>query len=318
MEKVKIGFDLGGTNMGAALVSQEGKILYEKEEETLPNKPLEDIINRIKSLIKDCIDNAKTNNYEVEFIGMGCPGLIDTKNGIIKFSPNIPSFKDFKMSEVISNEFNLPVKIDNDVRVAAVGEFLFGAGKGYKNIICITIGTGIGGGIILDGKIQRGPTESIGEIGHMTLKEDGPLCGCGNYGCLEALSSSKAIIREIDIALNNNKSKILKSLFEIGEKKGSYMLVKAIEKGDRVSLDILNNVGKWLGIGLSNLINILNPEIIIIGGGVSLSGDYLLNPVKIEINKRALKIPASFVKLELAKLGEYAGIIGASQLDFFE
>lgn len=318
MKKVKIGFDLGGTNMGSALVSKEGKILYENESETLANNTADDIAKRIKLLIKDSIDNANKNNYEVEFIGMGCPGLLDTQKGIIKFSPNIPSFKEFHISEIISNEFNLPVKIDNDVRVAAIGEFLFGAGKGYKNIICMTVGTGIGGGIILNGKIQRGPSESMGEVGHMTLKEDGPLCGCGNYGCLESLSSSTAMIKEIDNALKNNKSEILKNLVESGEKKGSYMLIKAIEKGDKVSLDIFNNAGKWLGIGLANLINILNPEIIIMGGGVSLSGEYLFKPVREEISKRALKIPASLVKIELAQLGEYAGIIGSSQLDLFQ
>jgi glucokinase len=318
MEKVKIGFDLGGTNMGSALVSKEGKILYENEAETLANKPADDIVNRIKLLIKDSIDNANKNNYEVEFVGMGCPGLLDTQKGIIKFSPNIPSFKNFHISEIISNEFNIPVKIDNDVRVAAIGEFLFGAGKGYKNIICITVGTGIGGAFILNGEIQRGPSESMGEVGHMTLKEDGPLCGCGNYGCLEALSSSTSMIKEIDNALKDNKSEILKNLVESGEKKGSYMLIKAIEKGDKISLDIFNNAGKWLGIGLSNLINIFNPELIIIGGGVSLSGEYLFKPVREEISKRALKIPSSLVKIELAQLGEYAGIIGSSQLDLFQ
>ncbi|GIW22270.1 MAG: hypothetical protein KatS3mg068_1277 [Candidatus Sericytochromatia bacterium] len=230
MQKVKIGFDLGGTNMGCALVSQEGNILYENETETLANESANNILNRIKFLINNSLDNAKKNNYQVEFIGIGCPGLLDTKKGIIKFSPNIPNFKDFYISKLIEDEFNIKVKIDNDVRVAAIGEFLFGAGKGYSNIICITIGTGIGGGIILNSKLQRGPTESIGEIGHMTLKEDGPLCGCGNYGCLESLASSTAIIREIDNAIKENKSEILKSLVEKGEKKGSHMLVKAIEK----------------------------------------------------------------------------------------
>lgn len=314
MNQAKIGFDLGGTNMGASIVALDGKILYSNECPTLANESAENVINRIKNLISNCFAKAKTENLEILSIGIGCPGIIDTDNGIVKYSPNLTNWSNVEISKILNQEFNVPVYVDNDVRVAALGEYFFGAGRGYKNILCITIGTGIGGGIILDGKIMRGSSQSMGEIGHITLKKDGPLCGCGNYGCLEALASSIAIIREAKAVIENNGSEIMKNLFNNTGELNAKLVTDAYHQGDKEAIRIVNEVAEWVGIGLSSVINLINPEVIIIGGGVALAGDILFNPIKKEIEKRALKIPRELVKIVPAQLGNDAGMIGSSTL----
>lgn len=314
MRNVRIGFDLGGTNMGSALVGLDGELIYQNDCATLAHEPSENVIARMKNLIKDCFEKAREKNLNILSIGMGSPGVIDTEKGIIINSPNIPDWNNIEIVDVMNKEFNVPCAIDNDVRVAAMGEYQFGAGKGYKNILCIAIGTGIGGGIILDGKLMRGPTFSMGEIGHLTLKKDGPKCGCGNYGCMEALGSSTAIIREAKKAIDNNESDILKTLMEESKELSTYIVAQAAEKGDKKALEIITQAAEWVGIGLAGVVNLINPEIIIIGGGVSLAGDIIFNPIINEIKKRSLKIPGQFVKVVPASLGDFAGMVGASAL----
>lgn len=314
MQDVRIGFDLGGTNMGASLVSLEGKVLYQNDCPTLAHEKSENVISRIKNLIHDCFNKAKDMDLNVLSIGMGSPGVIDTINGVIRTCPNIPDWNNIEIVKILTDEFKVPSAIDNDVRVTAMGEYLFGAGKGYKNILCIAIGTGIGGGLILDGKLMRGPTFSMGEIGHITLQKDGSLCGCGNYGCMEALGSSLAIIREAKKSLEKGETPILKAMLDEGKELNVYQICKASEKGDSRCSEIMKEAGEWIGIGLSGVVNLINPEIIIIGGGVSLAGDIIFNPIRQEIKKRALKIPADFVKVVPALLGDSAGMVGASAL----
>lgn len=314
MQNIKIGFDLGGTSMGSALVSLDGEILYQNDCPTLAQESSENVIGRIKSLIHDCFNKAKDMNLNILSIGMGSPGVIDTVNGVIKNSPNIPDWNNIEIVNILTKEFGVPSAIDNDVRVTAMGEYYFGAGKGFKNILCIAIGTGIGGGIILEGKLMRGPTFSMGEIGHITLNKNGALCGCGNYGCMEALGSSTAIIREAKKAIDNGESEILKTMIENGNELNTYLICKSAEKGDKKSHQIVTEAGEWIGIGLSGVVNLINPEIIIIGGGVSLAGDIIFNPIREEIKKRSLKIPGEFVKVVPALLGDSAGMVGASAL----
>jgi glucokinase len=314
MEKVRIGFDLGGTNMGAALVSPTGEILYESDGPTHSHESPENIIGRMKGLIRNCLNEAKNLNLEVASIGIGCPGILDSNTGIIKFSPNLSHWNNVEIGRIMTEEFAVPVKIDNDVRVATLGEFNFGAGKGYQNIICITVGTGIGGGIILNGQLMRGPSQSMGEIGHMTLKKDGPLCGCGNHGCFESVASATAIIRKARNSIEDGKSPLMRKFTDEGEHISAYLVTKAAQQGDAEAVRIIRETAQWIGLGLANVINLLNPELVIIGGGVSLAGDILFKTIREEIAKRALKIPGSFVKVVPAMLGDSAGMIGASTL----
>lgn len=314
MQDVKIGFDLGGTNMGAAIVSLDGDVIYQNDCQTLAHEPAENVIGRMKNLIHNCFNKAKEKGLNVLSIGMGSPGVIDVEQGIIKNSPNIPAWNNIEIVKILTDEFGVPSAIDNDVRVAAMGEYKFGAGKDYKNILCIAIGTGIGGGIILNGQLMRGPTFSMGEIGHITLQKDGPVCGCGNHGCMEALGSSLAMIREAKKLIENNEAPILKEMVDKGKDLSVYLICQAAEKGDKKAEQVVREAAEWVGIGLSGVVNLINPEIIIIGGGVSLAGDIIFNPIREEIKKRSLKIPGEFVKVVPAKLGDSAGMVGASAL----
>jgi len=314
MKIARIGFDLGGTYMKAAIISTEGEMLYNTEAKTLGYEAKENVITRIEDTMADCMNKAKELGYEVKSIGIGCPGQIDSDKGLVRHSPNLKDWNDVPIGEIISKNFGVPVAIDNDVRTAARGEHKFGAGRGYKDILCVTIGTGIGGGIILNNEIMRGSTQTMGELGHITLKEDGPLCGCGNYGCLEALASGTAIVRDANELMERKPSTKLKKCVDEGQDLNVLLIATLANEGDEDCLNIMTQAGKWIGIGLAGIINIINPEIIIIGGGVSLAGDLIFNPIKEEIVKRTLKIPRELVKIVPTELGYNSGIIGASTL----
>ena len=214
----------------------------------------------------------------------------------------------------MQDEFGLTTKLDNDVRCATLGEYNFGAGKGCKNIVCITVGTGIGSGIILNGQLIRGATMSAGEIGHMTLVDHGgEICGYGNTGCLEALASGPSIVKMAKEYLMGGKSSKFNEL-AANTVLTSQVVSEAAKMGDEVAKTIYNITGYWIGIALSSIVNLLNPEIIIIGGGVAQAGDLLFDPIRETINKRSLKIAANAVKIVPAELGESSGVIGASLL----
>ncbi len=316
-KKYKIGIDLGGTNVKIALVDVFGYIAYSNSVPTGAEMGYEYTISNIKQLVYTSLKETGNDLKDIESIGFGCPGQIDSEKGIVKLLPNIPGWIDVNLAEIMTNEFKLPTKIDNDVRVATLGEYTFGAGKGCKNLICITVGTGVGSGIIVDGKLVKGASMTAGEIGHMTLIDNGgPLCGCGNTGCLEALASGPAIVKMANEYLMSGKSTKFKELA------GSspitpHIVYQAALQGDKVALRIFKTVGYWLGIALANLTNILNPEKIIVGGGVGQAGNLLIEPIREVIDNRALSLPAKAVEIVPAELGESAGVIGASLLNSY-
>lgn len=317
-KKYRLGVDLGGTNIKIAVVDEKGHIAYSKSIPTNADRGFESTFENIKTLIQDTFKESAINKSDLSGIGFGCPGLIDSVNGIVRDLPNMPGWVNIQLAELIHREFGLKTRIDNDVRVATLGEYKFGAGVGVSNLICITIGTGIGSGIILDGKLIKGANLCAGEIGHMTLQEHaGPICGCGNTGCLEALGSASAIVKRGEELLSGGRPS------KIRELKGEGMLTpqiiaEAAQKGDPPAQRILYETGRWIGIGLANVVNLLNPELIIIGGGVAKAGEFLFEPIRETIKKRALKIPGDMVKVEPALLGESAGVIGASLLVSYE
>ncbi|MEW5822042.1 MAG: ROK family protein [Cyanobacteriota bacterium] len=310
--KYRIGVDLGGTNIKAGIVDDLGNILFSTSIPTDGDKGFEATYNNIVSIINTILDNSPIAKNEVRGIGFGCPGLIDSVNGVVRELPNLPGWVNIHLSEMITNKFNLYTKIDNDVRAAALGEYKFGAGQGYSNLICITIGTGIGSGIILDGKLIKGSNLCAGEIGHMTLQEHGgPICGCGNTGCLEALGSASSIVRRATELLSGGRPSKIREIMGDGPLTPS-VVAEAAQKGDAPAQRILFETGRWIGIGLANVVNLLNPEIIIIGGGVANAGEYIFNPIRETISKRSLKLPGNSVLVEPARLGESAGTIGSS------
>ncbi len=312
MTKNRIGIDVGGTNVKIALVDDKGSILYSNSVPTRAEMGYEYTVNNIKQAIRDLMSETKVTS--IEGIGFDFPGQIDYKNGIVRLAPNIPGWVNIPIAKIIEDEFKIPTRIDNDVHCAALGELNFGAGKGCENFICMTVGTGIGSGIVINGKLVRGASNAAGELGHIKLQmHEGPLCGCGDYGCLEAFASGPSIVAMAEEYILGGKSTKFRELASGGEIT-PFIVAEAAKQGDPVARRIFARIGEYIGFGLSSVVNLLNPEKIIIGGGVADAGDILLDPIKETIKKRAMVVAGSAVEIVPAKLGNTAGVIGASLL----
>lgn len=271
----RIGIDVGGTNVKIALVDDNGKIIYSNSVPTYAKMGYEYTVNNIKQAIKDLMKETNTTPSDIEGIGFDFPGQVDCKTGVVKLAPNIPGWVNVPIAQMIEDEFHIPTRIDNDVRCAALGELKFGAGRGCENFICITVGTGIGSGIVINGKVVRGATNAAGELGHIKLQMNGgPICGCGDTGCLEAFASGPAIVAMAQEYIKGGKSTKFREMAAVeGGEITPYMVAKAAEEGDPVAKRIFEIVGEYIGIGLTSVINLLNPERVIIGGGVAESGE---------------------------------------------
>lgn len=302
-----VGVDLGGTNIKAGIVNDEGKIISSLSIPTEGQQGWEKVISNIKKVIlKLMVEDG------IRAIGVGVPGPVDFENGIIREMPAIPGVKNVNISKQLSDEFKIPVFVDNDANNFALGEIVFGVAKGKKNVIGITLGTGIGGGIVIDGKLYRGAKNYAGEIGHMVIVPNGVQCNCGKFGCWEAYASATAIIKQaLSYKKRNIETKLKDYQDERIEAKTIFDLAK---EGDRFCESIVNNVFFYLGLGIASIVNIFNPEMVVIGGGLSLAGDYLLNSVK-EIALQNIMPPLrENVEIVLSKSGNNAGIIGAAGL----
>ena len=301
----RIGIDVGGTNVKIALVSDKGKIIYSNSIPTRAEMGYEYTVNSMKDAIKDLLKETKMKTTDIEGMGFGFPGQIDCQKGIVRLAPNIPGWVNVPIASIMEKEFGIPTRVDNDVRTAALGELNYGAGVGCKNLVCITVGTGIGSGLVINGKLVRGASNAAGEIGHIKLNMDGgPLCGCGDRGCLEAYASGPYI--------RGGKSTKYREL--ANPDITPYIVAVAAKEGDPVAKQIFRIMGEYIGMGLTSVVNLLNPEKIIIGGGVAEAGDILLEPIRETIQKRAMTIQKEAVKIVPAQLGNTAGVIGASLL----
>lgn len=313
MKKYVIGVDLGGTKISTAISIIEGNILANV---VLPTKAEEGeaaVLGRIVQSIDEVIVGSSTSIDEIEAIGIGSPGPLDAKKGIIITTPNLP-FKNYNLVQPLKEKYNIPVYLDNDANAAAIGEYMFGAGKGKNSIVYFTVSTGVGGGAVLDGKVYRGHTSNALEIGHTTVDPNGPRCNCGNLGCLEAMSSGTAIAKKGKEAVSTNVETSLKKHDTVT----SYEVFKEAEAGDEVAKDIIDNALTYLGIGVANAISTFDPEMIIIGGGVSKAGDIVFDTVKKVVNKRCFKSMAESCEIVTAGLGSDAGVVGAVALAIIE
>jgi len=309
MKKI-VGLDLGGTFIKVGLVGKTGKILKKKQLPTLGKKGRGSVLSQMEKGIKFALNGEK----DVMGIGIGTPGLVD-RQGKVFSAPNLPDWDNLPLKKIFEDKFNLPVIVENDVNTITSGEYVYGAGKGYKNIICITLGTGLGGGIILNGKLFRGSNLSAAEIGHIPICYEGPKCNCGNSGCIERYVGAAYISRMARDAIKKGRKSKIKDLV-----KGDLSLItpkiisQAYKKGDWLAREIWEKVGLYLGTMFSGLINLLNPEIIIIGGGIAQAGKPLFEAVRKEIKKRAFPLLSREVKVVPAKLGIDSGIISAASL----
>lgn len=308
-----IGIDLGGTKISGALADLEGKVI---KQYTLPTNAFEGevpVLNRIIEVIETVLKEAGKTTNEIKAIGIGSPGPLDAKKGIIITTPNLP-FKNFKLVEPIREKFGIPTYLDNDANVAAIGENVFGAGKGTENMVFVTVSTGIGGGAIINGKIYRGNTCNALEIGHITLQKDGPRCNCGNYGCAEALASGTAIGKRAKETVAEGKETTLKNY----ENVTSYEVFQEAGKGDKVAAEILDTSLNYLGICVANIITSFDPEMVIIGGGVSKGGSIVFEKIEQVVKERCFDAMAASCKIVPAGLGTDAGVIGAVALAIME
>lgn len=313
MKQFTIGIDLGGTNIKAAIFNSDFKAVIEKSIPTEAAMGPKHVLDKIAKIIMDMIDTTKLSISDIKCMGMGIPGLLDPSEGVSIFSPNFPNWQDIHVVNHMKTFFDFPIFIDNDVRVNLYGEWRYGSGIGYQNVVLITLGTGLGSGIINDGKVIYGKTSSAGEIGHMNMYREGRPCKCGSSGCLGRYVSAVGMVNTLIEKLNNGQRSIIQDwvgadLSTISAK----MISEAYDLGDDVAIEVMHETGRILGFGLSNVINLLNPEVIIVGGGMSAAGDRLLNTVRETIANHALKLSSQACKIQQAQLGEKAGMIGAA------
>lgn len=310
-KKYVVGVDLGGTKIYTALVDLEGNIIKEKAVETLSFEGENAVMGRIIDTINYVIDGSEKNL--IKSIGIGSPGPLDVKNGVIIENSNLP-FKNFEIVKTIRETYDLPTYLDNDANVATLGEFMFGAGKGTENMVFITASTGIGGGAVINGKLFRGTTGNALEIGHTIVANEGPRCGCGNIGCAEALGSGTAIGKRAKEAVATNVETSLKNYENVTSKE----VFKEAANGDRVAKNILETSLNYLGIAVANTITNFDPEKVVIGGGVINGGSIVLDTIRRVVGERALKTFVDSCTVEKAVLGGKAGVLGAAALAITE
>lgn len=310
MEKLAIGVDIGGTTIKMALVDSLGKIIDQTSIPTQGEDGPELTVNRIANQV-ELFKHAVDKNDHLLGIGIGVPGVIDLDGGTLRYPPNLKGWEVVRLGEMMTQATGLPCHVENDANLAALGERKFGAGKNYPSFVMVTLGTGVGGGIVIDGKIYRGVFGGAGEIGHISINMDGPVCNCGNNGCIERYIGQKNIVEYAKLQLPRYPDSPLFGQSDTFEVKH---LSEYSVKGDSFSIDILNHVGRLLGASLVSVLHILDVRVFIIGGGVSGAGSFILDPAKEYILSHCLGGMKEHITLTTALLGNDAGVLGAAAL----
>ena len=311
-----VGVDMGGTKILATIIDSNGQIISRSKVPTKADKGADQVIDRIAECIRKAIERAELETPRIRAIGIGAPGVVDPEAGRVIFAPNL-RWSNVALKSTLEDLLKIPVFVDNDVNLGTLGEQALGAGKGAENLVGIFVGTGIGGGIILNGELFYGDNKTAGEIGHTIVKAGGPKCGCGNRGCLEVLASRTAIAKQVRKAILEQGKKSILPKLNGGDLEliRSGALAKAVEGGDRVTTKATRRAQHYLGIGVASIVNFLNPEVVVLGGGiVEAMGDDFVNAVHHAAAKYALPNTMNGIKVVSAKLGDNAGVIGASVL----
>jgi glucokinase len=313
VELLALGVDLGGTKILTAVTNSQGKMLSRDHSITPARKGHEAVIQSILESANRALEQANVAISELTALGVGAPGLVNPETGILFTSPNLPGWRNIPLRDIMQERLGKKTFLVNDANAAALGEFHFGAARGARNFIYITLSTGIGGGIVIDGKIYTGAIGAAGEVGHMTIDDDGPICNCGNRGCWETLASGTALAREAKYRIKEGvRTSILEYAEGDVEKVTAQVIHSAAEQGDSLAKELIARTGYYVGVGLANLINIFNPELIVIGGGLSNIGDMLLEPALKTAGERAYKEAFQAVRFASAELGRNSGVLGAA------
>ena len=312
--KYLVGVDLGGTNIVAGALAEDGSdVLALRSEPTRPDQGADAVVDRIvrmiDTVIAETIAQTGAKRDDMIGVGVGAPGPLDRERGIVVTTPNL-GWTNFPLRDVISERSRLPVRIDNDANCATLGEWWLGAASGADNVIGMTIGTGIGGGVIIGGRLYHGASDVAGEIGHATIDITGRRCKCGNYGCLEAYASGPSIADRAREAISSDDCLMLKMAGGDASRITSATVYEAAKRGDDVALDVVRETSRFLGAGVANLLNIFNPNVVVICGGVTQAGDTLFAPLRREVRKRAFKPAVDACRIVPGVLAA-AGVVGA-------
>jgi glucokinase len=311
-----IGMDLGGTKILAAVVDEKGEIVTEAKQKTRAEKGPDTVIGRIAETARQAARQAGLDWSEVKGIGIGAPGPMNPKTGVVYNPPNLPGWDEIALGPRLSDILGVPVCLENDVNLGTLGEHALGVGRGTRDMVGIFVGTGVGGGLILDGKLRSGYRHAAAEVGHMIVLADGPVCGCGKRGCLESVASRTAIERDIRLGITaGRKSQITKMLAEKG-RMTSGVLAKAWRKRDPLVTEVMSRAQWHLGLLTASIVNLVDPEMIVFGGGVAEAmGDEFLKPIRVTARQYYIQqAGADKVRIVLATLGDYAGVLGAAVL----
>lgn len=311
-----VGVDLGGTNIVAGVMPEDGsRQIAMRSQPTMSQLGPEGVTDRIIALIEEVITaaSAETGAVRGDFlgVGVGAPGPLDRERGLVVVAPNL-GWRDWPLRDRIGQRVGLHATLDNDANCATVGEWWVGAAMGCRNVIGITIGTGIGGGIIFDGKLYHGASDVAGEIGHATIDSTGRRCKCGNYGCLEAYASGPNIAERAREALAGGETSVLTEMVN-GDLAAitAATVYEAASRGDNSAREVVRDTARFLGTGIANLLNIFNPDCVVVAGGVTAAGDALLEPLRAEVRRRAFKPAVDACKIVLGTLPGTAGVVGA-------
>lgn len=309
--KYFIGVDLGGTNISTGLITEDGNIEFRLKRPTEAHRGTEAVIDRIIEMIVETIEKGNQTQKTISGVGVGAPGPIDRFSWVITESPNL-GWKNVALRDIIAERTGLTAVLENDANAAAYGEFWLGDGRDVDSLVCVTIGTGIGGGIIYEDQVYHGATGVAGEIGHMSIDPGGRRCKCGNYGCLEAYASGPAIALRAREGIEVGEQSVISELVDDDLSKiTSETVYQAVLREDLYAEEVMKDTAKYLGVGIANLLNILNPDMVVIYGGVTQAGRYLFDPLRNEVLKRAFRLASGKVRIVPAELGDKAGMIGA-------
>ena len=315
MKKYAIGIDLGGTKILSAVVDKEnGNILHFAKKKTKKETGNKKILKKITECLEELLERRKVNKDDISSICIGAAGQIDRKNGILLSAVNLECY-DLDLKKELQEKYDLPVFVGNDVETAALGELKYGSAKGYKEVVCIFVGTGIGSAIIHNGEIIRGATGSAGEFGHIIVDLNGRPCACGGNGCLEAYASRSAIEKRIEGALKKGQKSVISEYLSDDKPITSKMIRESINKKDELVIRYVDEASEYLSGGIASIINFYNPQLIILGGGLINAVDYFYEQVVKKSLSKSLPVPAQNTVFKKAKLGDFSGVIGATLLE---
>lgn len=314
---VVAGIDIGGTRQSLALVQPDGSMLYRTRRTSPPNADGPTLFEGVCALLAEVLARASAAGWRVVAAGVGFGGPVDPESGVVRTSHHVPGWSGFPLRQALAERFALPVVLENDARAATLGELYFGAGRGHHHMVYINIGTGIGGGLVLNGRLYRGATTTAGEIGHTRVLPGGPPCPCGGRGCLEALASGPSIARRARSAVRQDPTAGTALLAAAGgnpQAVTSHHVAAAAAQGDPLAAQLVEETAEYLALAVTSLVNLLNPTLVVFGGGVAEAGELLLHPVRQRVRQWALPPAGEAVTIAQAGLGYDAGVLGAAAL----